>query len=134
MTTTPTTSPTAPVRLSDHWRDPVRVEASDAFTLRRAAKVLTTAGYSVTASPPDTSPTPEGGSFYCDDLDTRALQRVLIRDGIPAVIASTTGPTPAEAAEDEAAWQEAEALMEVEARAAVEAEAQRPAPETWTPF
>jgi len=46
--------------------------------------------------------------------------------GIPAVIATVTRPTPAEAAEEEAAWQEAEAF--------VKAEAQRPAPEIWAPF
>jgi hypothetical protein len=127
-----TTTPTAPVRLSDHWRDPARVEA-DELTLRRAAKALIAAGYSVTAAPPDTS-APEGGSFWCDDLDAHNLRRVLIDAGIPAVIATVTRPTPAEEAEDEAAWQEAEVGMEAEAQAYVESEAQRPTPEPWAPF
>lgn len=137
MTSTPISAP-ATVRLHDHWRDPARVEAADAFTLRRAAKVLTTAGYSVTASPPDTSSAPEGGSFYCDDLDTRNLRRVLIESGLEAVIATVTRPTPVEEAEDGAARQEAEAGMEAgmeaEAEDYVESEAQRPTPEPWAPF
>jgi len=133
MTSTPTPT-SAPVRLRDHWRDPVRVEADDAHTLERAADVLTAAGYLLTEPPHGTNPG-RGRAFWCDeDFDTRNLQRTLVRAGITAVIASTTLPTPTEAAEDEAAWQEAEALMEAEAQAAVEAEAKQSAPEVWAPF
>ncbi len=124
----------APVRLHGHWLDPVRVEATDAFTLRRAAKALRAAGYSVTASPRGTDFDRGSHDLWCDDLDARSLRRVLIEAGIPAVIATVTRPTPAEEAEDGAAWQEAEAGMEAEAEAYVESEAQRPTPDEWAPF
>lgn len=123
MTSTPIPA-AAPVRLHDHWRGPFRAEAGDAFTLRRAAKAVRAAGYSVTVpGPADTH------TFWCEDvLDTRGLQCVLIEAGIPAVIATATRPTPAEEAVDETAWQEAEA------QAYVESEAQHPTPDPWAPF
>ncbi len=132
MTTTPSPAPMT-VRLSDHWRDPPRVEAGDAFTLRRAARVLNGAGYRITASPQGTCPGPGLHTLCCDDIDRGDLQRVLLEAGI-AVIAAVTRPTPAEEAEDEAAWQVAEAGMEADAEAALEAERLRPAPDEWAPF
>ncbi len=104
MTGTPIPAST-PVRLHGHWRDPVRVEATDAFTCRRAAKALHAAGCSVTAAPRGSH------DLWCDDLDARSLRRALIEAGIPAVIATVTRPTPAE-----------------------EAEVQRPTPDAWAPF
>lgn len=124
----------APVRLHGHWLDPVRVEATDAFTLRRVEKALRAAGYSVTASPRGTDFDRGSHDLWCDDRDTRSLRRVLIEASIPVVIATATRPTPAEEAEDEAGWQEAEARMEAEAEAAVEAQRLRPTPDEWTPF
>ncbi len=134
MTSTPTPT-SAPVRLHDHWRDPIRVEADDAYTLERAAAALAAGGYLLAEPPHDTKPG-RGSAFWCDDDfgDTRNLQHALIEAGIPAVIATVTRPTPAEAAEDEAAWQLEMAEMEVEAQAAVEAEAQQPAPADGAPF
>jgi len=118
----------APVRLHGHWLDPVRVEATDAFTLRRAAKALRAAGYSVTAPPRGTDFDRGSYDLWCDDLDTRSLRRVLIESSIPAVIATVTRPTPAGEAEDGAAW------MEAEAEAYVEEQRLRPTPDEWTPF
>jgi len=117
----------SPVRLHDHWRDPVRVEANNELTLKRAANVLTHAGYLITASLDD-RPGSRQSTFFCDDDfgDVCGLLQVLIRAGISAEIGSITRPTPAEEEEDEAAWQEEEALME--------AEAKQPAPEVWAPF
>jgi len=136
MTNTPSAPSPSPVRLREHWRDLIRVEADDRSTLERAAGVLTAAGYLL--APPPHGTNPVRCAFWCDDdglgISTRTLQRVLIRNGVPAVIASTTLPTPAEAAADEAAWQREMAEMEAEAQATVEAESQRPAPVDGAPF
>ncbi len=131
--TTPT--PPTPVRLHDHWRLPMRVEADDQLTLARAARVTTAARYLITASTHGTQPGHSRNTFWCDDFGSvDDLRRMLIDAGIPAVIASSTRPTPAEAAADAAAWQEQMARMAPEAEAWVKAQAQRPPRHPWAPF
>jgi len=89
MTSTSIPAAATPVRLHDHWRDPARVEA-DELTLRRAAKALIAAGYSVTAAPCGVDTERGGHDLWCAELDARSLRRVLIEAGIPAVIATVT--------------------------------------------
>jgi len=86
-TTAPTTTPTAPVRLREHWAMPIWVIADDPATLARAARVLSEHDLCVMAQP-------YGGDLPAGALelwamgsdDAAEVQLLLAAAAIPAVV------------------------------------------------